>query len=180
VIGHRCSVSNVAAENIAGMAGSGVCERLTAYIAAGLAFASAVTTAYWLLGGTALLDTVGGYAEHLARSRSVGALVVGALVIVVKLAGAPLALAVAHPPAGRRPRRLLLIVAAFGGLVLIAYGGLLVAVGALVLADVIHPDGPVNRRVLTWHVTVWDLWFLLWGLALALATWRFSRTTRTR
>ncbi len=31
---------------------------------------------------------------------------------------------------------------------------------------------------LRWHVFVWDLWFLLWGLALGLAAWR-SHVDRT-
>ncbi|MEA2497122.1 MAG: hypothetical protein QOJ29_5033, partial [Thermoleophilaceae bacterium] len=35
--------------------------------AAALAFASAAVSLYWTLGGTALLDTVGGAVEDLAR-----------------------------------------------------------------------------------------------------------------
>jgi len=42
-------------------------------LAAGLAFASAAVTLYWTLGGTALLATVGGRFEDLARERSSGA-----------------------------------------------------------------------------------------------------------
>ena len=46
--------------------------RWPAWIAAGLAFASAGVSAYWTLGGTALLDTVGGAIEGLARRSSLG------------------------------------------------------------------------------------------------------------
>lgn len=152
--------------------------RRSAAAAAGLALASAATSAYWVFGGTALLDTVGGYAEDLARTRSPSAMLVGLLVIGVKVAGAVLALALADADAMRRFRLPLLLANGFGSALLIVYGGLLVAVGALVLTGAVEPDGPVDRRALTWHVVLWDLWFLLWGLALALATWRASRSAR--
>jgi hypothetical protein len=44
-----------------------------------------------------------------------------------------------------------------------------VLVGALVLAGVIHPSGEVDEYALRWHVCFWDLWFLLWGVALGIA-----------
>ena len=46
-----------------------------AYLAAGLAVASAAFSLYWALGGTALLDTVGGEIEELARERAPAAVV---------------------------------------------------------------------------------------------------------
>ena len=49
------------------------------------------------------------------------------------------------------------------------------AVGALVLGGVITPSEPVNEHALRWHVFLWDLWFLIWGVALALATVRYRR-----
>jgi hypothetical protein len=61
--------------------------------------------------------------------------------------------------------------------VLVVYGGLNVTAGALVLAGVIHPSGGVNRTAFRWHVGVWDLWFLLWGILLALATVGYWRRT---
>lgn len=145
-------------------------------VAAGLASASAAVTAYWTVGGTALLDTVGGYAEELARTRSAVAVLVGLLVVAVKCVGGAVALALAHPPGGRVRRRVVVLAAGAGSAVLIVYG-LLVAVGALVLTGVLDPAGPVDRRALRWHVLLWDLWFLLWGLALAVATWTSARRT---
>ena len=56
-----------------------------------------------------------------------------------------------------------------GSLVLVVSGGVLVLVGGLVLADLITPSAPVDEHALRWHVFVWDLWFLLWGMALRLA-----------
>lgn len=148
--------------------------RRAAHLAAGLAFASAAVSAYWVAGGTALLDTVGGYAEDLARERSALALLVGTVVIGAKVVAGLLALAVAARRV--RFRRLLLVLGSAGGLLLTVYGALLVAVGALVLTDVLRPDGPVDRRVLTWHVALWDAWFVVWGVALLVTVW----TSRTR
>jgi hypothetical protein len=91
-------------------------------VAAGLAFASAAVSLYWTAGGTALLDTVGGAIEELARERTPAALAVGAATVALK-----------------------------------------------VLGGAIAPSSDVDRRALHWHVLVWDMWFLVWGLALTLA-----------
>jgi hypothetical protein len=61
--------------------------------------------------------------------------------------------------------------------VLTLYGGLLVAVGALVLAGVVRPAGLVDRTALRWHVL---LWFLAWGLLLGVAAWQYGRQSRDR
>jgi hypothetical protein len=55
-----------------------------------------------------------------------------------------------------------------------------VAAGALVLSGVIHPAGRVDRTALRWHAGVWDLWFLVWGILLALATAGYRRRTASR
>ena len=65
-------------------------------------------------------------------------------------------------------------------MVLTAYGGLLVAVGALVLTGLISPAGPVDRTALRWHVLLWDLWFLVWGLLLGVAAWQYGRLSGSR
>jgi hypothetical protein len=71
--------------------------RAAAYIAAGLALASAATTAYWLFGGTALLDTLGGSLERLARDRSSAAFALAAAVVVIKSGAGILALLLLSP-----------------------------------------------------------------------------------
>lgn len=62
-------------------------------------------------------------------------------------------------------------------MILIVWGGANVAAGALVLSHVITPDAPADEYALRWHVFVWDLWFLVWGLALAVAAVRYRRRT---
>jgi len=61
-------------------------------------------------------------------------------------------------------------------ILLVVYGGSNVLLGALVLSGVIHPAGSVDRMALRWHVGVWDLWFLVWGILLALAAIGYRRT----
>jgi hypothetical protein len=143
--------------------------RWAAWIAAGLAFGSAGVSAYWTLGGAWLLDTVGGAIETLARERSAGALALGATTVMLKLGAAALATELARVIAGRRRRRLVVPANGVVASVLCLWGGANVAVGALVLGGVIEPSAHVDRRALRWHVLVWDMWFLVWGVALALA-----------
>src|SRR5215216_6331773 len=125
-----------------------------AYAACALALLSALLSFYWAAGGTIGLDTVGGAIEELARARDPAGVALGIGAGLLKVAG--------------------------GVLVLALYGGLLVAVGALVLAGVIRPAGPVDRTALRWHVLVWDLWFLVWGLLLGVAAWHYGRQSRDR
>jgi hypothetical protein len=140
--------------------------RAAAYIAAGLAFASAATTAYWLFGGTALLDTLGGSVERLARDRSSAALASAAGVVVIKSVAGVLALLLLSP--ARRGWRAIAGLDILAAGVLCLWGAANVLVGALVLSGAIE-RADVDRHALRWHVFLWDAWFLLWGVALALA-----------
>jgi len=47
-----------------------------------------------------------------------------------------------------------------------------------VLTGVVSPAGAVDRTALRWHVMVWDLWFLAWGLLLGVAAWHAGRDAR--
>jgi hypothetical protein len=148
-------------------------DALPAYLAALLAFASAAVSLHWTLGGTVLLDTVGGAIEDLARDRSIGAIALGAAAVALKVAVGLLALALVRPWGARIGRRTLHLLGAVAGGLLTLYGGVLVLVGALVLAGV-GPE-PSNERALRWHVLFWDPWFLLLGVALLLAAVRARR-----
>jgi hypothetical protein len=151
-----------------------------AYAACALALLSAVPSFYWALGGTAGLDTVGGAIEELGRSRDPAGVALGIGAGVLKVAGGLLALALVRPWGRAIPRRLLLGVAWAASVALTAYGGLLVAVGALVLTGFMSPAGPVDRTALGWHVVLWDLWFLVWGLVLGVAAWHYGRQCHDR
>jgi len=96
----------------------------------------------------------------------------------VKVAGGLLALALVRPWGRVLPRRWLLIASTGASALLVVYGGLNVAVASLVLSGVIHPSAEADRTALRWHAGVWDLWFLVWGILLALATAGYWRRTR--
>ena len=53
--------------------------------------------------------------------------------------------------------------------ILVLWGGANILVGALVLGGVLVPSATVDEHALRWHVFVWDLWFLAWGVVLAVA-----------
>jgi len=147
--------------------------------AAIVALAYALMSLCWVLGGHALVGTIGGYVEQFARRGGALPVVVALAATLAKVAGGLLALALVRPWGRVVPRGWLLVGSAGASVLLVAYGGLNVLVGALVLSGVIHPAGSVDRTALRWHVGVWDLWFLVWGILLALATVGYWRRTVT-
>jgi len=135
---------------------------------------------YWAVGGHGLVSTVGGYVEQFARRGGAVPVVVALAATAAKAAGGLLALALVRPWGRVVPRRWLLAGAAAASALLVLYGAVNVAAGALVLLGVIHPAGGVDRTALRWHVGVWDLWFLVWGVLLALAAAGYWRRTVNR
>lgn len=145
------------------------------WIATVLGLASTAVSAYWALGGTALLETVGGAIEQWGRRRDPGVAVALWSITALK-AGVALAALVAIAPPGRLPTwtqgrvpRLLSWIAAIG---LTAYGGVLTVAGWVVLATGAAAE---NRLALTWHASLWDPWFLAWGIAFLTCLWRTRR-----
>ncbi|MCL5988295.1 MAG: DUF3995 domain-containing protein [Candidatus Thermoplasmatota archaeon] len=126
----------------------------SAYLASVLAFAYGLVSLYWTLGGTYLLNTVGG---SIAGNGGMLAIALGASASVAKIIIGLLALALVRPLGNLFPRRFLVASAVTVSAVLIIYGGLLVIVGALVLLYIIHPTGNVDWIALRWHVLVWDM-----------------------
>ena len=158
------------------MTGRGRLLAWSAHGAAVLAGLSAAVSAYWLAGGTALLSTVGGVVEEQGRQGGAGVAAGLALVVAGKLAVAVLAVALAHPPAGRRLQRLVGRAALLAGGALTLYGGALVVVGALALSGVLGE--PAEPTALRWHVLLWDPWFLLWGVLLLVSALTRRRLSR--
>jgi hypothetical protein len=148
---------------------------IAAYAAAIAAFGYALVSLYWAAGGRALLGTVGGYVEQLTHRGGALPVIAALTVVLAKVAGGLLALALVRPWGRVVPRRWLLAGSAAVSLLLVAYGGVNVFAGALVLSGVIHPAGSVDRAALRWHVGLWDLWFLAWGIFLALAVIGYRR-----
>ena len=147
-----------------------------AAIATSLGLASAVVSAYWAVGGLALLDTVGGVFEQWGRERPPGVIAAVWAIVVLKViaAVAPLVLvgvgASRLPAWTRGPRaRILGWIAAVG---LTVYGGVLTVVGLLVQAGVVAVADDADSHALAWHAFFWDPWFAIWGVAFIVAMWR--------
>ena len=121
-----------------------------AYGACLLAAAYAVVSFYWAFGGTAGIGTLGGRLEELGRRGDPAVVWLAGVAGVLKGAGA---------------------------VVLVGYGALTGVVGGLGLGGGVAAPGAADRGALWWHVLVWDLWFLVWGVLLGMAAWRYGRVT---
>jgi hypothetical protein len=161
-----------AAPATAGWPATGI---ISAYAAAIVAFAYAAMSLYWAAGGHALVSTIGGYVEQFAHRGGALPVLAALAVTVAKVAGGLLALALVRPWGRAVPRGWLQLGAAAVSVLLVLYGSLNVLLGALVLSGLIHPAGSVDRTALRWHVGLWDLWFLVWGILLALAAIGYRR-----
>ena len=154
--------------------------RWTGFAAAAVAFAFAAVSAYWGLGGRALLDTLGGEIERRALAGDDVLLAANAVGAVLKVLGGVLALALVQPWGERLPRRLLLALAWAGAAVLTVYGVLQTVAIVLVGLDRIELAEPLDDRALRWRMFLWEPWFLVWGLLLGAAAWHFGARSRTR
>jgi hypothetical protein len=139
----------------------------------GLLFAA--ISFYWGLGGTLGLDTLGGTLGRLAMSHDPAIFAAVWLTGILKVGGAILALALVQPWGQRLPRRPLLLLGWAAAAVLTLYGGTLVTGEALVASRLVRP-GTVEWKPLLWHLYLWDMSFLIWGVLFALATWQCTRT----
>jgi hypothetical protein len=110
------------------------------------------------------LDTVGGALERFARDRSPAAVGLATYVVAAKVVAGFLAIKVTLS----RSRRFATLAAGIGTL-LALYGAVLTAAGAFALTGVFGSLTPEGQRALLWHVVLWDPWFLVWGVALAVS-----------
>jgi hypothetical protein len=97
---------------------------------------------------------------------------------VLKLIAAVLPLLALSAVVGGVRRRQAWILAWIAAGVLIVYGLVLTVVGLLVQAGVIHTSPNADHRALAWHAYLWDPWFLVWGLLIAVALVRGGRRRR--
>jgi hypothetical protein len=137
---------------------------LAAAAAALVGGAFALVSAYWGLGGTALLDTVGGSLEAQGRAGSAAIITVVWVSVLLKLIAAALPLAAVRGWGPARLHRPIRVLAWIAGVILTGYGLLLTSVGLLVQAGAISTDPSADHRALAWHAYLWDPWFLIWGL----------------
>jgi Protein of unknown function (DUF3995) len=100
--------------------------------------------------------------------------VTGALKVIAGL----LALALVRPWGRSLPRRLLVIATWVVAIGLVLYGiGNLVQHGLMEVGAVDVPDG-LGADAVTWHLALWDPWWLLGGILFVGAAWFASRHDR--
>jgi len=152
-----------------------------AAIACTLGLGHAAVSTYWALGGTALLDTIGGSIERWGRERQ-PALIAGLwLVVAVKVAVALAAPVLAGVGAGLLPSwtrgKVPRVLGWIAAIVLVLYGGVETLGGLLVESGAIEVGPDADQKALAWHTFLWNPWFLLWGVAFSAGLW-LSRSRR--
>jgi hypothetical protein len=140
----------------------------------------AAISVYWGLGGTWLLDTVGGSLERLGRARSASVLAAVWAAAMLKLIAAVLPVRAVDGRGVARRDRVLRRLAWFETGILVVYGLVLSVVGWLVQAGVVSAGAHADHRALAWHAYLWDPWFLVWGLLVLAALVRARRPVSRR
>jgi hypothetical protein len=139
--------------------------------ASALMLVSAAISAYWGVGGTGLLDTVGGSIARWGRDGGAGVRLALAAVVVLKLVAAWLPARAVRGPCPPAVRRLAWLEAS----ILTVYGGVLTGTGLAVQAGLVRAGADADWKALDWHVYLWDPWFLVAGLLI----WMALRRTRS-
>ncbi len=145
-----------------------------AYAAAAVAAFSAIVSLYWTFGGTIGIRSVGGKIADLAASATAGATALALGAAVLKLLGVGFAFVLAGQLGRRLPPRWVIIAGWVAAAVLIVYGAANMIGAALALTGVVNSSG-ADRYALAWHLGLWDLIFLLWGVFLGMAVHRYRR-----
>jgi hypothetical protein len=140
----------------------------------------AAVSAYWGLGGTGLLDTVGGSLERQGSAGNTTVMLGVWAAVVLKMIAAVLPLLARHRFTRAAWNRTLSVLAWTEAAVLTTYGLVLSAVGLLVQADVIHASADADHHALAWHAYLWDPWFLIWGLLVIVALLLHRRHRRSQ
>jgi hypothetical protein len=131
----------------------------------------AAVSVYWGLGGTWLLDTVGGELEESARAHAAATQVAVWGSAALKLVASVLPMTQVRPLGRPRLDRSFRALTWVEAVVLIGYGGVLTGAGPLVQAGILDAFADADPRALAWHAYLWDPWFLVWGLLVLLVLW---------
>jgi Protein of unknown function (DUF3995) len=139
-----------------------------AYWACAWALVFAAMSFYWAVGGSAALDTIGGEIERQARDREPDFVASLWVTGVLKLLGAVVALALARRWGTGVWRRLVVIVAGVGGVLVALYGAAELVQHLLMATGAIDRSGLDDTAVFG-HLLFWDPWWILGGVLFAIA-----------
>lgn len=140
----------------------------------------AAVSVYWGLGGTGLLDTLGGSLERQGNAGTTTVMLAVWAAAVLKMIAAVLPLLARHRFTRAAWNRTLSVLAWTEAAILTTYGLVLSTVGPLVQADVIRASANADHHALAWHAYFWDPWFLIWGLLVTVALVLHTRHRRSQ
>ncbi len=151
--------------------------RILVLAAAVIGVVHAAFSAYWALGGTWLLSTIGAIAVEFSRREPLeSGLLLGAVAVVKLLAALiPVALDAQRMPWPRVWR----VICWVGGPGIVLYGLANIVASGAVLLGILVPEGGYDRDAMIGHALLWDPLFLLWGLALTGWLWLTRPTAST-
>lgn len=156
-------------------------RRWAGYASAACAFLFAAVSFYWGLGGTFALDTVGREALELSRAGDVGLYVAVWLTGFAKVGGGLLALALVQPWGRRYFQHWMLMLAGWGGAaLLVLYGVAQISLQVMVSSGLLTPPDDMDWRGFYGHLFLWNPWFVLWGVLLAITARHYTLDARGR
>lgn len=145
----------------------------SAYAACAWSFVFAALSFYWALGGSFLSNTQS--PQILALTAAPWFIAIVWLTGLLKVLAGLLALSLIRRWGGKFPVWLRRVAVWSVGLVLTLYGGANLAARGLMALGVLETPASMRSAAATWHLILWDPWFLLGGLLFLAAAWRYDR-----
>lgn len=149
-----------------------------AYAASAWALVFAAMSFYWAGGGTVGLDTLGNELERDALAREPDTIALVWVTGFLKVLGAGLALALVQRWGRSISRRILLTVSSAVGLLVVLYAVASFAQHGLMKAGAADTPAALGSSAVTWHLALWDPFWLLGGALFTAAAWRYARMSR--
>jgi hypothetical protein len=137
----------------------------------------AASSFYWAVGGTVGLETVGNELERRAEAREPGMVAEVWAAAGLKILAGLLALALVRPWGRALPRRLLVIGSWATGSLLTLYGAANLIQHGLMEIGVAGVPDDLGETAVTWHLVLWDPFWLLGGLLFLAAARVYTRTS---
>ena len=144
------------------------------------ALAFAAMSLYWAAGGNVGASTLSDLVVEPARARDPGFVAVLWLAGALKAIAAVLLLALIGRWAQWIPSWIPRVSAWIAGIAMVLYGAANLAVRAVMAVGLIPTPAAMHSRAATWHLLLWDPWWLLGGIFFTVAAWSCTRGGTTR
>lgn len=135
----------------------------------------ALMSLYWAAGGTVGGETLGDEIDRLARERDASFVAQLWVAFALKAGAAALAFALNEPQGMALPRRLLLVLGWVTGAAII-YAVANFVQHALMATGAINTPEALGTNAVSWHLALWDPFWLIGGLLFLVATRAFQKS----